>query len=315
MTALPGRLLGGPAALLGAVRARLDPSAFHPELRLHARLLPGRPVTALTLPLMRRLGDLVPEGQAEVVEIGEHVSVRVHRPTLAAAPGPALLWIHGGGYVFGSARQNDRLCRTFADELNAVVAAVEYRLAPEHPYPAALDDCYDALQWLGAQPEIDPERIAVAGASAGGGLAAALAFAARDRGGVRPVLQVLSYPMLDDRSTGTELETGTFRLWNTAANRFGWRAYLGGADPAAAVPARRTDLAGLAPAWIGVGTLDLFHAEDLAYAERLRAAGVEVRVLEVPGAFHGFDEVAADTGVARDYIAAQVVSLRAALTA
>lgn len=239
----------------------------------------------------------------------------MHRPAVTASSAPGLLWIHGGGYVLGSAQQNDAMCRHFATELGAVVAAVDYRLAPENPYPAALDDCYAALQWLGAQPEVDPGRIVIAGGSAGGGLAAALAFAARDRGGVQPLLQLLAYPMLDDRSVGPELETGRFRLWNTAANRFGWESYLGAADPAQAVPARRTDLSGLAPAWIGVGTLDLFHAEDMAYAERLRAAGVPCEVLEVPGAFHGFDEILTHAGVTRAFRAAQVAALESAFSA
>lgn len=298
-----------------ALRARLDTSAFHPDLRRAAVVLPARSVTATTLPLLRRLTSLTGRRGTEVVRIDDRVSVRVHRPAPGSSPSAGILWIHGGGYVLGGPQQNDGLCLRLAAELGAVVAAVSYRLAPEHPYPAALDDCYAALQWLGEQAEVDADRIAIAGNSAGGGLTAALAFAARDRGGVRPVVQLLSYPMLDDRSTGAELETGLLRMWNTEANRFGWQSYLGDADPEVAVPARRTDPAGLAPAWIGVGTADLFHAEDLAYAERLRDAGVPCRVHEVPGAFHGFDEVLPRTGVARAYLAEQIAVLRTALEA
>lgn len=309
------RSLGGPAALLAAVRDRLDPTDFHPDLRLAATVLPGRAVSPALLPLLRRLTALIGNDGTEVVPIAEGVTVRVHRPALCASPAPAVLWIHGGGYVLGNARQDDPLCRYLATRLGAVVAAVDYRLAPEHPYPVPLEDCYTALRWLAARPEIDAGRIAVAGASAGGGLAAALAFTARDRDEVRPLFQLLSYPMLDDRTVGPELETGRLRLWNTTANRFGWRSYLGAADPAAAVPARRTDLAGLAPAWIGCGTLDLFHAENLAYADRLRAAGVPCEVHEVPGAFHGFDQVVPGAGVSRAYRGIQCAALRAAFTA
>ena len=118
--------------------------------------------------------------------------------------------------------------------------------------------------------------------------------------------------MLDDRSVGPELENPGHRLWTQGSNRFGWSAYLGGADPAVAVPGRRQDLAGLPPTWIGVGTLDLFHDEDLAYAERLRAAGVDCQVEQVYGAFHGFDQIAAKTPVAQAFMASQAGYLRAA---
>ena len=202
----------------------------------------------------------------------------------SANPAPALLWIHGGGYVMGTAKQDDRLCRRFARELGVTVAAVDYRLAPEHPYPAPLEDCYAALTWLAALPAVDPARVAIGGASAGGGLTAALALLARDRGEVTPTLQLLAYPMLDDRSASGP-ENPNYRLWSPKSNRFGWAAYLGNADPNIAVPARHEDLSGLPPAWIGVGTNDLFHDEDLAYAERLTAAGVPCQVEVVPGAF------------------------------
>ena len=131
--------------------------------------------------------------------------------------------------------------------------------------------------------------MAIGGASAGGGLAAALALLARDRGEVTPAFQLLVYPMLDDRSSRDRPTTRTTGCGTRAANRFGWTAYLGDADPQVAVPARRDDLSGLPPAWIGVGTHDLFHDEDLAYAERLTSAGVPCQVEVVPGAFHGFD--------------------------
>lgn len=248
----------------------------------------------------------------EVLTLTSGVGVRLYRPANGVEPGAALLWIHGGGYVFGSAQQDDRICRRFSEKLGVTVASVEYRLAPEHPYPYGLEDCYAALSWLFGLPAVDPGRVAIGGASAGGGLAAALALLARDRGEIAPAFQLLVYPMLDDRSAATPASPH-HRLWDPRANRFGWAAYLGAADPSVAVPARRADLSGLAPAWIGVGTHDLFHDENLAYAARLTEAGVSCQVDLVPGAFHGFDLVAPKAPVSRQFFAMQCDALRTAL--
>jgi len=288
---------------------------IHPDLRRVARFAPRQIVYPWSLPLLRRLpiGNRSSDDGVDVVDLPSGAGARLYRPTAAAAPTAALLWIHGGGYLLGSPEQDDALCRRYVQRLGIVVAAARYRLAPEHPYPIPLQDCYQVLTWLAGLPGVDADRIAIGGASAGGGLAAALGFLARDRGEVSPVLQVLSYPMLDDRTVGPELDKPGFRLWNTRSNRFGWTSYLGGADPAMAVPARRTDLAGLAPAWLGVGTLDLFCAEDLAYAARLNAAGVECEVHEVPGAFHGFDGLAPKAAVSQAYFDSTCASLRRAL--
>ena len=288
---------------------------IHPDLRRVARFAPRQIVYPWSLPLLRRLpmGNRSSDDGVDVVDLPSGAGARLYRPTAAAAPTAALLWIHGGGYLLGSPEQDDALCRRYVQRLGIVVAAARYRLAPEHPYPIPLEDCYRVLTWLAGLPGVDADRIAIGGASAGGGLAAALGFLARDRGEVSPVLQVLSYPMLDDRTVGPELDKPGFRLWNTRSNRFGWTSYLGGADPAVAVPARRTDLAGLAPAWLGVGTLDLFCAEDLAYAARLNAAGVECEVHEVPGAFHGFDGLAPKAAVSQAYFDSTCASLRRAL--
>ncbi|KAA0111022.1 alpha/beta hydrolase [Mycolicibacterium sp. P9-22] len=255
----------------------------------------------------------VPPG-VEVLTLGSGVGVRLYRPTGVHTPGPALLWIHGGGYVIGSAAQDDVLCRRFASTLGVTVASVDYRLAPQNPYPAGLEDCYAALTWLSGLPAVDPGRVAIGGASAGGGLAAALALLARDRGEVALVAQLLVYPMLDDRSVGPQFDNPGHRLWTHESNRFGWSAYLGGADPEVAVPARRQDLSGLPPAWVGVGTLDLFHDEDLAYAKRLREAGVPCDVEVVQGAFHGFDGVAPKAAVSRAFFDSQCATLRRAFT-
>lgn len=288
-------------------------SGFHPDLRRAARILPRGGIGPRTVPLLQRLTGLQGRrtpGDVEVLDLPSGAGVRIFRPPHRPAdPAPALLWIHGGGYVIGTAAQDDRLCRRFSAELGATVASVDYRLAPQNPYPAALEDCWAALTRLAELPGVDPARIAIGGASAGGGLAAALAQWAADRGEISPVLQLLVYPMLDDRSAALPANR-SYRLWNPRNNLFGWTAYLGDADPQVAVPARRADLTGLAPAWIGVGTLDLFHDEDLAYAERLRQAGVPCEVETVPGAFHGFDLLMPKAGVSQAFFASQCESLR-----
>jgi acetyl esterase/lipase len=287
----------------------------HPDLRRIARIAPRTLVSPRTLRLVRVLQPAIQRGRSrdvEVLTLGSGVGVRLHRPVGVGERAPALLWIHGGGYVIGTAQQDDKLCCRFSRALGITVASVDYRLAPEHPYPAPLEDCYSALTWLASLPAVDPTRVAIGGASAGGGLAAALALLARDRGGVTPTLQLLAYPMLDDRS-GASPTNPHYRLWSPKSNHFGWTAYLGDADPQVAVPARRGDLSGLAPAWIGVGTHDLFHDEDLAYAERLNAAGVPCHVEVVPGAFHGFDLVVPKAKVSQAFFSSQCASLRTAL--
>lgn len=292
-------------------------AAFHRELTRFARVLPRKIVTPRNLALLQRMTVLtdrrVPRG-VEVLTLSSGVGIRLYRPSGLEAPGPALLWIHGGGYVIGSAAQDDVLCRRFASTLGVTVASVEYRLAPQNPYPAGLEDCYAALTWLAGLPAVDPARVAIGGASAGGGLAAALALLARDRDEVPLVAQLLVYPMLDDRSVGPQFDNPGHRLWTQESNRFGWSAYLGGADPEVAVPARRQDLGGLPPAWVGVGTLDLFHDEDIAYAQRLREAGVPCDVEVVQGAFHGFDGVAPKAAVSQAFFDSQCAALRRAFT-
>ncbi len=289
---------------------------INPELRRVARFVPRQIVYPWSLPLLKRMPATLRRPRTDGVEVltlPSGAGVRLYRPARTTAATPALLWIHGGGYLIGSPEQDDMLCRRFVERLGIVVAAARYRLAPENPYPIPVEDCYSVLTWLASLPGIDANRIAIGGASAGGGLTAALAFLARDRGDVAPVLQVLSYPMLDDRTVDPSLDEPGFRLWNAASNRIGWTSYLGGADPMMAVPARRDDLTGLPPAWLGVGTLDLFHAEDLAYAARLNAAGVRCEVHEVPGAFHGFDGIAPRAALSQAYFDSKCASLARAL--
>ena len=297
-----------------------------PELRRAARFLPRGGVGPRLLPVIRRLEPVLlkvrPAQPAEVVPVGP-VSVRVHRPPAGTAsaehPGPALLWIHGGGYIMGSPNQDDAFCRLVARRFGVTVAAVNYRKAPEHAFPVPLDDCHAGLVWLAQQPGVDAARIAVGGASAGGGLAAALILLAYERGEVRPCFQLLSYPMLDDRTTlRAGIDEASFRLWNQKANRFGWRSYLGQEPGLAGVSglaaaARYENLTGLPPAWIGVGTCDLFHDEVLAYAERLAGAGVPCQLHVTEGGFHAFDVVAPKAQVSRDYQAAQLAALAVGL--
>ncbi len=234
------------------------------------------------------------------------VKVVIHRPD-AAEPVPAILHMHGGGYVMGSPEAEVHRHRQMAAELGCCIVSVDYRLAPETVFPGAIEDCCAALAWLFANSDalgVEPARVGVMGESAGGGLAAALALMARDRGLPRLAFQHLIYPMLDDR-TGQDGDPHAFEgefLWTAHNNRFGWRALLGerygGQDvPAYAAAARARDLAGLPPAFIATGALDLFLEEDLDYARRLARAGVALELHVYPGGFHGFD-YAPDAGVA-----------------
>jgi len=230
---------------------------------------------------------------------GQDMALRLLIPADRRQLRGAVLVIHGGGYVMGTASIGEARHRVLAAATGAIFASVEYRLAPETPYPGPVEDCYAALCWLhdnAARLDIDIERIAVMGASAGGGLAAALALLARDRGGPAISHQHLIYPMLDDR-TGVSDEphpyAGEF-VWTPASNRFGWGALLG-QDPGGegvshyAAPARAENLSGLPPAFIATGALDLFVDENLDYGRRLLRAGVPVELHLYPGAYHGFD--------------------------
>lgn len=247
-------------------------------------------------------GVTVSERFAPGPEGAPDVRVALYRPEAASGPLPALLHLHGGGMVMGQPEIRHAGLLDIVREVGCLVASVDYRLAPETPFPGALHDAYAALRWLHAEAaalDVDPARLAVGGESAGGGLAAALALYARDRGEVPLVMQMLTYPMLDDR-TAAQAEAPAYAgefVWGLAANHFGWRSFLGG-EPGApdvsphAAPARAENLAGLAPAFIGVGALDLFLDEDVAYATRLVRAGVPTELHLYPGAFHAFDGVA-----------------------
>lgn len=206
---------------------------------------------------------------------------------------PAILHIHGGGFVSGSADMSDPNSRSYAVEMNCVVVSVDYRLAPETPFPGPVEDCYAALLWLHSAAKelgIDPARIMIAGESAGAGLVAGLCLLARDCGAVTPVLQYLAEPMLDHRSVDSDHpHTGHFG-WTRDHNRFGWDSMIGGADAVSPYcsPATAEDLSGLPPTYIHIGAIDLFLEESLDYARRLTRAGVSVELHIWPGAFHAF---------------------------
>ena len=216
----------------------------------------------------------------------------LYRPNAARKPGAALLNLHGGGYVMGSAAREDGAMRSLANDTGCVILSIDYRLAPETPFPGPLDDCWTALAWLhdrSARLAIAPDRIGVRGVSAGGGLAAALSLRARDARMHPIAFLMLVYPMLDDR-TGSHPHNGHF-VWTADVNRFAWSAYLGNqlaSPPSDAVPARAVHLAGLPRCFIATGSIDLFAAENLEWAKRLIDVGVEVELHVYPGAYHGF---------------------------
>jgi acetyl esterase/lipase len=242
-----------------------------------------------------------------------------------AMPGaqrPAILHTHGGGFTASSAQGALPGLLDLASELDCTIVTVEFRNAPETRYDGSIEDNYAGLKWTYMHADelgVDPARIALMGESGGGGHAALLAIAARDRGEVPILFQSLIYPMLDDR-TGSSRPSlphrGVFN-WNDDANRFGWECFLGqepgtASVPTTAVPARVENLAGLPPTFIGVGALDIFVDESIAYAQRLLAAGVATELVVVPGAIHGFDMLAREADVSRRFAATKISALRRA---
>ena len=285
-----------------------------PELDAFLDQLPTIPMTAETLPQIRAaLNEMITQQAAALpgspdIEVREqfvtgpegapNVRVLVYLPQSAPRPMPGLVWIHGGGYVIGTPEGDDARAKQFVQEVGCAVVSVDYRLSPETPFPGGVEDCYAALKWLqghASELGVDSGRLAIGGASAGGGLAAALGLLTRDRAEVPLAFQLLIFPMLDDRTTTTADPhpcTGEF-IWTPQHNHFGWSALLGrdpgseGISPYAAA-ARAQNLEGLPPTYVSVGSLDLFVEEDLEYARRLIRAGVPTELHLYPGAYHGY---------------------------
>ena len=235
-----------------------------------------------------------------------------------ATPGPAVVFLHGGGYIFGHIDLFDGPVSRYVSASGVPMLSVEYRRAPEHPFPTPTEDAYTALQWLAehaAELGVDPGRIAVMGDSAGGGMAAALTILARERGGPAIARQILIMPMLDDRTTAPDPHIAPYLVWSYEDSRTAWPALLGdlagGPDvPATAAPARLQDASGLPPAYIEVGQIDVFRDEDTAYATKLSRSGVPVEFHLHPGAPHEFDSIAFTADVARRAIADRVRVLK-----
>ena len=283
-----------------------------PELRDALALWPQAPLTAETLARRRADGiealRSVPKPDLPDIEAGEiHVEsafgakpirVLTYRPVGSGGPLPVIVHIHGGGFVMGTPEMKDAENRSFASELKCAIYSVDYRLAPEAPHPAPLEDIYSVFVWLHANAGrlgLDPARIGIKGESGGGGFAAGAALYARDRPGPKFAFQHLIYPMIDDRTAARQdlhPHVGEF-VWTRENNHFGWRSLLGeepgsaGVSPYAAA-ARVADVTGLPPTYISVGGLDLFLEENMTYADRLSRAGVPVELHLYPRAFHGF---------------------------
>ncbi|MFC9790881.1 alpha/beta hydrolase [Rhodococcus sp. NPDC127528] len=271
-----------------------DPAAFRESQRVRAATL----AAAVEHPDGMTVSDARVPGR----DGGADIPVRLYTPTGAPRPMGALVWFHGGGYVFGDIASSERSCVAIAEDVGCLVVSVEYRLAPENPFPAGLDDGHTALTWVVEHADdlgVDPARIAIGGVSAGAGLAAGLALRIRDEKGPTLACQLLDNPMLDDR-----METDSIReftdtpLWTGAQAALAWSFYLGEArsEPSPyAAPARAENLAGLPPAWISACELDPLRDEALDYALRLIRAGVPVELHHRPGTFHGSNAIPGPT--------------------
>lgn len=309
---------------------------LHPDLRdITLSLLPLLesipPLSEDLLPLMREMvatggHPALPKPTVKAVEIAgiaDSPGLSVH--VVNCQPGarlPAVLYLHGGGFVAGTPAVELSVMQEIARDLACVVVAPQYRLAPEASFPAPVDDAEATLRWMHAEATalgIDTSRVALFGRSAGGGLAAMLSHRLRAEAELAPCVQILLYPMLDDRTGAVPGQPARplGPMWTAQQNQFGWQALLGAATSsdagrAAAVPGRYTDVAGTAPTWISVGTLDLFAEENLAYALRLLGAGTPVELHLIPGVWHGFDLACPDTPISRSFRENYLRALRCA---
>jgi acetyl esterase/lipase len=252
-------------------------------------------------------------------EIFPPVRCLKYTPSKENHSGAGYLHIHGGGYILGTPEMMDASNAFYAAKLGITILSVDYRLAPEHPAPAALDDCHAALAWLHQNANelgLDTTRIGIGGESAGGGLAAALSLRARDINALPICFQLLTYPMLDDRTGSADNPadplTGEF-MWTRKNNTFAWASYLGESLPSAPqVPARAETLKGLPSTWLGTASLDLFRDENIKYAQRLMASGVTTELAVYPGTCHGF-QLAVDAEVTKRFLRDATEALRKGL--
>jgi acetyl esterase/lipase len=315
------------------------PPPFDPEftdvLAALGQAMPPDGVTFDSIPLLRQgVPGIEPVSNEELSRGGAYavderavpgptgspdISLLICRPTGATAPTGAIYHTHSGGMVIGTNRTGLPEMLDLAGEIGAAVVSVEYRLAPETPHPGPVEDCYAGLVWTAehaGELGIDPRRIVIAGASAGGGLAAAVALLARDRGGPALFGQLLMCPMLDDRNdTFSSRQMTGLGVWDRSSNHVGWTALLGdarGTDDVSpyAAPARATDLSGLPPALVDVGSAETFRDEDVAYASRIWQAGGQAELHVWPGGFHGFDMLAPDAVISQEARAARARWLR-----
>ena len=239
-------------------------------------------------------------------EDGTKMRMRVYKPLKMEKKGPAILWIHGGGYALCTPENGAPRCKRLIDESGAVIISPDYTLSVEKPYPAALDDCYLALKWLAANAEelgARSDQIIVAGESAGGGMTAAIALYARDKKEVNIAFHMPLYPMIDDRPTESSRENDA-PIWNARKNRTAWKLYLGslyGTEnvPIYAAPARTTDFSGLPPAVTFVGDLDPFYSENTEYFDKMQKAGVDATCRVYKGCYHGFDVLFPETEISK----------------
>lgn len=335
---LPLHLAAGSLAASAQTKSEMDVLArVHPQLRAGAQIAMKASwvygeVSEEALPRLRSfmppitLKDPLAQRAIRIPGMGAQpdVDALVVNESKSGTPRPALLYLHGGGFVVGSAKQDASSIHDLAKALDCVVVAVNYRLAPETRWDGSLEDNYTALKWIYGNADalnINKAAIALFGSSAGGGHAALLSIAARDRGEIPLLFQSLIYPMLDDRTGSTRpgpAHTGTL-IWTRRWNRFGWRCFLGAEPggesvPIAAVPARHDNLSGLPPTFVAVGELDLFVSEDITFAQRLIAAGVPTELLVLPGAFHGFNNYAPNAPITQRFKRATYTALREAFT-
>jgi acetyl esterase len=309
--------------------------AYDPELAPVVAVLPQLDITdipAARAAMLAMREQLPPFVAPDTITIGKQtvpgppgdpdIEVTIFRPAGQAANAPALYWIHGGGFVLGDVDGDMVAPSQIADELGAVVVSVEYRLAPEYPFPAPVEDCYAGLVWMSEHADdlgFDPRRLAIGGISAGAGLAAAVALLARDRGGPALCFQLLDIPEVDDRlSTASMKQFTDTPLWHHRNAILSWEAYLGpdhGETSPYAAPARATDLSGLPPAFVATCEFDPLRDEGIEYAQRLMQAGVSTELHHYPGTFHGSSGAGAGTAISARMVSDRIAALARAFAA